>query len=141
MKITDSLTVVVEQKRKRLCSCGKWIRVEVLGKLRLAYGHILDGPESSAVSFYMDITRIWLSLYFLIAVFGISDESILFDSIFIDVAGCSQENGLSCPLPSFVTENALKTMHSALRDRGEALLLQISVLFTKPFSCLFINIL
>ncbi|EFO17014.2 hypothetical protein LOAG_11489 [Loa loa] len=46
------------------------------------------------------------------------DESRLFDAIFIDVAGSTHEDGLSCPLPSFVTEDALKKMYAALRRRG-----------------------
>uniref|UniRef100_A0AAF5PJ06 Spermine/spermidine synthase n=1 Tax=Wuchereria bancrofti TaxID=6293 RepID=A0AAF5PJ06_WUCBA len=47
-----------------------------------------------------------------------NDESRLFDVIFIDVAGGVHEDGLSCPLPSFVTEEALKNMYAALRERG-----------------------
>uniref|UniRef100_A0A915Q740 Methyltransferase type 11 domain-containing protein n=1 Tax=Setaria digitata TaxID=48799 RepID=A0A915Q740_9BILA len=46
------------------------------------------------------------------------DESLLFDAIFIDVAGSIHEDGLSCPLPSFVTEEALKNMYAALHKRG-----------------------
>ncbi|VDK85787.1 unnamed protein product [Litomosoides sigmodontis] len=46
------------------------------------------------------------------------DKSLLFDAIFIDVAGSTQQDGLSCPLPSFVTEKALKTMYDALGKRG-----------------------
>ncbi|VBB31719.1 unnamed protein product [Acanthocheilonema viteae] len=46
------------------------------------------------------------------------DESLLFDVIFIDVAGSMQEDGLSCPLPSLVTEKALENMYAALRERG-----------------------
>ncbi|CAG9538654.1 unnamed protein product [Cercopithifilaria johnstoni] len=48
----------------------------------------------------------------------VSDESLLFDAIFIDVAGSKHEDGLSCPLPSFVTEEALNKMYAALRERG-----------------------
>uniref|UniRef100_A0A0R3RJN4 Methyltransf_11 domain-containing protein n=1 Tax=Elaeophora elaphi TaxID=1147741 RepID=A0A0R3RJN4_9BILA len=46
------------------------------------------------------------------------DESVRFDAIFVDVAGSTQEDGLSCPLPSFVTEEALKKMYAALREKG-----------------------
>ncbi|KAM3725220.1 eEF1A lysine and N-terminal methyltransferase [Dirofilaria immitis] len=46
------------------------------------------------------------------------DESLLYDAIFVDVAGSAQKDGLSCPLPSFVTEEALKKMYAALRERG-----------------------
>lgn len=48
-----------------------------------------------------------------------SDESLLFDAIFIDVSGNIHEDGLSCPLPSFITEDALKKMYAALRERGK----------------------
>ncbi|OZC10520.1 methyltransferase domain protein [Onchocerca flexuosa] len=46
------------------------------------------------------------------------NQSLLFDAIFVDVAGSTQKDGLSCPLPSFVTEEALKKMYAALHERG-----------------------
>ncbi|VDN06065.1 unnamed protein product [Thelazia callipaeda] len=46
------------------------------------------------------------------------DEKFLFDVIFIDVAGNERGNELSCPLPSFVTEEALKAVCNGLRETG-----------------------
>uniref|UniRef100_A0A183DRW9 STAS domain-containing protein n=1 Tax=Gongylonema pulchrum TaxID=637853 RepID=A0A183DRW9_9BILA len=51
---------------------------------------------------------------------------LLFDVIFCDVAGSSEHDGLSCPLPSFVTDDTLVAMRSALRERGVLVLNLVS---------------
>lgn len=60
-------------------------------------------------------------------------DKLLYDVLFVDIAGSMNVEGLNCPPPSFITAEVLTSMHNLLKPNGWSFIflshLQFSLFF------------